>query len=409
MEIVASLSRDEMPIKSEKAVRNAWQAYTALADRYNEPGRFTALIGFEWIVGRGPPRREPSPVPGPSARAVSRHHRVAGTRVRRAAVLLAFLLGLAPAAEAHEVRPAYLELRETWPDRYDVLWKVPALGDDLRLSLAVRFPAGTRNVTEPRGLFRGGAHVERWQIERPGGVGGQRIDVEGLSSTRIDTLVRMTASDGSTQAARATPDSPSVTLAVVPSAWNVAGSYLARGVEHILGGIDHLLFVVALLLIVRGRRRILLTISAFTVAHSITLAAATLGWVHVPAPPVEAMIALSIVFVAAEIAHGLRGKAGLAARAPWVVAFSFGLLHGFGFAGALSEVGLPETAIPIALLMFNVGVEIGQLLIVVAALALGAAVARLPLPKRQWISYAAPYAIGTVAMFWVIERVAAFF
>jgi hydrogenase/urease accessory protein HupE len=329
--------------------------------------------------------------------------------MRGAAVLLALLLGLAPAAQAHEVRPAYLELRETSPDRYDVLWKVPALGDDLRLSLAVRFPAGTRTVTEPRGLFRGGAHVERWQVERPGGLGGQRIEVEGLSSTHIDTLVRMTADDGSTQTARATPDSPSVTLVAAPSAWNVAGSYLVLGGEHILGGIDHLLFVIALLLIVRVRRQILLTISAFTVAHSITLGAATLGWVHVPAPPVEAMIALSIVFVAAEIVHVLRGNAGLTARAPWVVAFSFGLLHGFGFAGALAQVGLPEKAIPIALLTFNVGVEIGQLLVVAAALAVGAAVARMPLPQRQWLSYAAPYAIGTVAMFWVIERVAAFF
>ena len=131
------------------------------------------------------------------------------------------------------------------------------------------------------------------------------------------------------------------------------------GVEHILGGIDHLLFVLALLLIVRGGMRIFATITAFTVAHSITLVAATLGWVHVPGPPVEAMIALSIVFVAAEVVHGLRGKPGLTARAPWVVAFSFGLLHGFGFAGALAEVGLPQKAIPVALLMFNVGVEIG--------------------------------------------------
>jgi len=181
------------------------------------------------------------------------------------------------------------------------------------------------------------------------------------------------------------------------------------GIGHILGGIDHLLFVMALLLIVRGGRRIIATITAFTLAHSITLVAATLGWVHVPGPPVEAMIALSIVFVAAEIVHGLRGKPGLTARAPWVVAFTFGLLHGFGFAGALAEVGLPQKAIAVALLMFNVGVEIGQLVFVACAVTALALLARLPLPRPPWMPYAMPYAIVTVAMFWVFARVEAFF
>jgi hydrogenase/urease accessory protein HupE len=189
----------------------------------------------------------------------------------------------------------------------------------------------------------------------------------------------------------------------------VAWSYLVLGVEHILGGVDHLLFVLALLLIVRGGKRIFATITAFTAAHSITLVLATLGVVRVPGPPVEAMIALSIVFVAAEIVNGLHGKPGLTARAPWVVAFSFGLLHGFGFAGALAEVGLPQKAIPIALLMFNLGVEIGQLIFVVCAVATRTALNRLPMFKQQWMPYVAPYAIGTVAMFWVVERIGAFF
>ena len=180
------------------------------------------------------------------------------------------------------------------------------------------------------------------------------------------------------------------------------------GVEHILGGIDHLLFVLALLLIVRGGKRIFFTITAFTLAHSITLVAATLGWVHVPGPPIEAMIALSIVFVAAEIVRGLRGKPGLTARAPWVVAFCFGLLHGFGFAGALAEVGLPQKAIPVALLTFNVGVELGQLIFVAIVLALRWLWQRVPLTPRAWTPYVVPYAIGAVAMFWVVERVAAF-
>ena len=194
-----------------------------------------------------------------------------------------------------------------------------------------------------------------------------------------------------------------------PGTAEVAWTYIVLGVEHILGGVDHLLFVLALLLIVRGGRRILVTITAFTVAHSITLVAATLGWVHVPGPPVEAMIALSIVFVAAEIVQGLRGNPGLTARAPWLVAFSFGLLHGFGFAGALAEVGLPQNAIPIALFAFNVGVELGQLIFVGVALVVRAVLTRLPLPRRPWLPYVAPYSIGAIAMFWVVQRVESFF
>jgi hydrogenase/urease accessory protein HupE len=188
----------------------------------------------------------------------------------------------------------------------------------------------------------------------------------------------------------------------------VAWSYLRLGAEHILGGIDHLLFVLALLLIVRGGKRILMTVTAFTVAHSLTLVAATLRIVHVPGPPVEAIIALSIVFVAAEVAHGLQGRPGLTARAPWLVAFTFGLLHGFGFAGALAEVGLPQHAIAVALLMFNVGVELGQLAFVAVVLAAGMALAQLRLDWPRWAPRVPAYAIGSIAMLWTIERIAAF-
>jgi hydrogenase/urease accessory protein HupE len=191
-------------------------------------------------------------------------------------------------------------------------------------------------------------------------------------------------------------------------ALQVARSYLLLGVGHILGGLDHLLFVLALLLVVRGGKRILVTITAFTLAHSLTLAAATLGWVHVPGPPVEAMIALSIVFVAGEVVQGLRGSPGLTARAPWLVAFSFGLLHGLGFAGALAEVGLPQTAIPVALFTFNVGVEIGQLIFVTCMLGLGALVSRMPARPSSRLRMLPAYGVGTVAMFWTIERVIAF-
>jgi hydrogenase/urease accessory protein HupE len=322
------------------------------------------------------------------------------------ATLLLILLG-APVANADVFRPAYLELRESGPDRYDVLWKVPALGDR-RLGARVVFPADVAAVGSRRGELIDNAYSERWEVTRPGGLNGQSIAFEGILGGVTDVIVRVERVDGTSQVVRVQPDDPRITVPTPAGTGELAWSYLVLGVEHILGGVDHLLFVLALLLIVRGGRRIVLTITAFTVAHSITLVSATLGWMHVPGPPVEAMIALSIVYVAAEIVRGLRGTPGLTARAPWVVAFCFGLQHGFGFAGALAEVGLPQGAIPVALLMFNVGVELGQLVFVAVALAAGAALARLPSSRRRWMPHAASYAIGTVAMFWVIERIGAF-
>jgi hypothetical protein len=305
-------------------------------------------------------------------------------------------------------RPAYLELREAGAGRYDVLWKVPAQGDEVRLAASVRFPTGTVAVAEPKRAFSGGSHIQRWQIRREGGLVGQTIHVDGIAGGSTDVIVRVERQDGTSQTERLVPERPMFVVAAPTGSAEVAWSYLRIGVEHILGGVDHLLFVLALLLIVRGGKRIFFTVTAFTVAHSITLVAATLGWVRVPGPPVEAIIALSIVFVASEVVHGLQGRPGLTARAPWVVAFSFGLLHGFGFAGALAEVGLPQTAIPLALLMFNVGVELGQLMFVVAVLVGWSLLARLPAPRPAWLPYVAPYAIGGLAMFWVIERIAAF-
>ena len=202
-----------------------------------------------------------------------------------------------------------------------------------------------------------------------------------------------------------------------PGLGRMAWTYFVLGIEHILGGIDHLLFVLALLLVVAGWRKLVVTVTAFTVAHSITLALATLGFVHVPGPPVEAVIALSIVFVAAEIVHGrrreslpvpLRGNPGLTARSPWIVAFTFGLLHGFGFAGALAEVGLPQSSIPLALLTFNLGVEAGQLLFIAAMLVVYTAVRRIRIAPPDWAWDVPPYAIGGIAAFWMIERVVGF-
>ena len=322
--------------------------------------------------------------------------------------LLALLLACAAwSAHADIFRPAYLELRELGADRYDVMWKVPAQGD-ARLAVEVVFPPGTTQLAPPQGRFGDGAYVERWRVGRTGGLAGQTLAIEGIAGGVTDVIVRVERQDGTSQVERLLPQRPQFTVQAATGTVQIAGSYLVLGVEHILGGVDHLLFVLALLLIVRGGKRIVATITAFTVAHSLTLAAATLGWVHVPGPPVEAMIALSIVFVAAEVVHGLRGRPGVTARAPWLVAFTFGLLHGFGFAGALAEVGLPQTAIPVALLMFNVGVEIGQLLFVASMLVARALLARLPAPLPRWTVPLPAYVIGTVAMFWVVERVGAF-
>lgn len=327
----------------------------------------------------------------------------------RAIFLALFLItGGGELLRAHEVRPAYLELKQTTADTFDVLWKVPAMGDNLRLGLYVRFPETCELDAEPTGMFVGDAYVERSSVREPDALVGSVIHIDGLQTTLTDVLVRIERLDGSTQVARLMPESPSLQVVESPGAWQVAWTYLVLGVEHILLGFDHLLFVLALVLLVKDWKQLVGTITSFTVAHSITLALATLGFVHVPGPPVEASIALSIVFVAAEIIRSRQGNPGLTERAPWVISFLFGLLHGLGFAGALSEVGLPQQAIPLALLFFNVGVELGQLAFVAVTIAVMFAARRVPLrvPEATW--RLGPYAIGTLAMFWVIERTTGF-
>ncbi len=324
------------------------------------------------------------------------------------AALLALSAWGARSAPAHEMRPAFLQITETGPEVYDVVWKVPARDGDRRLSLHVRFAEDVETRTKPVGGMVGGAHVQRWQVGRPGGLAGSELHIDGLAATYTDTLVRVQLRDTGEQTALLKPERPSLTIAERPSGWSVAWTYFALGVEHILLGIDHLLFVFALLLLVRGSWMLVKTITAFTLAHSVTLALATLGVVHIPGPPVEAVIALSIVFVAAETLHAQGGRPGLTARWPWVVAFTFGLLHGFGFAGALGEIGLPGPAIPLALLTFNLGVEAGQLLFVAAVLAASALLRKIPVGVPPWWRRVPPYAIGGIAAFWTVERVAGF-
>ena len=335
---------------------------------------------------------------------------------RFALLVVAAVSWAATGAHAHEVRPGYLQVQESGADKFDVTWKVPANGD-YRLSLYARLPKECTGAPD-QGSFAGGAFIERWQAKCPGGLVGRTISIEGLSATRTDVLARVERLDGTTQTVRLTPDRASFEVTAAPDRLEVAKTYFVLGVEHILSGVDHLLFVLGLLFLVGSWRRLVATVTAFTVAHSITLAAATLGWVHVPQAPIEATIALSVMFVAAEILRDAHGHPGLAKRAPWIVAFVFGLLHGFGFAGALQQVGLPEKDIPVALLFFNVGVEVGQLLFIAAVVAALSVLTRLfrkrgttehgPWHSEAMIRTPVAYMVGSVAAFWVVQRVVGF-
>ena len=317
-------------------------------------------------------------------------------------------VGAPRASGAHEVRPGYLALTEVAAGRFEVLFKVPMRGT-ARLRMAAVLPANCRQLAPTASYPARGAVLERWTVECDGTIVGREVRIAGLEGTLTDVLVRIERLDGNSYSIRLRPRSPYFVIPEAPSTWDVARTYLTLGVEHILGGVDHLLFVLALLLIVGGRWGTLLkTITAFTVAHSLTLAAATLGWVSVPGAPVEAVIALSIVFLAAELAHAQMGRPGLTQQFPWIVAFSFGLLHGLGFAGALAEVGLPQNQIPLALFQFNVGVELGQLSFVGAVLGTAALWQRTRIQVPDWAWRVPAYGIGAVAAFWMIQRTVAF-
>jgi len=333
---------------------------------------------------------------------------------RAASVFLALAWAWLPASGADEFKPAYLEVAavDGAPGDYDVLWRLPALDETTLLSLAPVFPGGARELSSRTTFYAAGAAVQRWRLRIESGLDGKAVTFRGHAVSRVDVLVRYRRADGTERLGRVTPAEDRFEFTASPGGFEVARTYTAIGIEHILLGFDHLLFVLSLVILVDGLKRLFWTITAFTAAHSISLAAATLGFVHVPGPPVEAAIALSIAFVAAEILQKREGRASLAQRSPWLIAFCFGLLHGLGFAGALAEVGLPQNDIPLALFFFNVGVEIGQILFVAAVLlALAAArnlAARLRAVPPAWAWRLPPYAIGTIAAFWTVERLAAF-
>lgn len=325
-------------------------------------------------------------------------------------VLLALMIGLAlgsPAALAHEMRPGFLSIKEKGSDEYSVLWKVPALGDK-RLGIYLRLPENCTARGEPLRSIEDAAYLERSMVICVGGLKHKEIFIDGLNATLTDVLGRIEYRDGTTEIARLTPESPAFNVSGAQSGWQVAGTYFRLGVEHILTGLDHLLFVFALILLIHDRWMLVKTVTAFTIAHTITLGGATLGYFSLPQKPVEAAIALSIAFVASELLKMKEGERRLSEAYPWIVAFSFGLLHGFGFAGALKEVGLPQSDVPLALLIFNLGVEAGQLMFVaVVLIALQALQIIVTAPKTAARVIAA-YSIGAVSMFWLIARVASF-
>jgi hydrogenase/urease accessory protein HupE len=309
---------------------------------------------------------------------------------------------LVPAA-AHEVRPGFLELRESEGGLVATTWKVPARGT-YKLAIGPVYPDFCRATGEPISAVADNASITRGKLQCTLPLPGSMIRIRGLDATRTDVLVRIELAGGRVETDRLTPARTSMVVRADASAADVLKTYGALGVEHILMGTDHLLFVLCLILLVRDVRTLVATVTAFTFAHSITLAAATLGFVHVPSAPVEATIALSIVFLAYELT---RDGTSLTRSFPWIVAFSFGLLHGLGFAGALDEAGLPQGDIPLALFAFNVGVELGQLAFIAAVLSLGAIARRLLGAPPAWSARVASYAIGATASFWMMERIAA--
>lgn len=323
---------------------------------------------------------------------------------RLIALLFVAFAGISASAQAHESRPAYLQIREVGQGKYDLLWRTP-VNAGMPLPVVLQLPAGTVNTTEPVIQRLNDSTIEKRRIEVPGGkLAGSRIQFVGLQATITDVLVRVSWLDGRQVTEIVRPSRAWVELSEGQTTWQVAKTYAALGIEHILMGIDHLLFVVGLMIIVRSTRSLIKTVTAFTVAHSITLALATLGYASVPTNPLNAAIALSILFLGVEVVRLWQGQTSFTLRHPWIVAFAFGLLHGFGFASGLTTVGLPSGDIPLALLAFNVGVEIGQLAFVLIALLLKRALRILQINLPVWAHYVPGYLVGSLGAFWTIER-----
>lgn len=311
-------------------------------------------------------------------------------------------LALAGPARADELRPGYLELTQQDARQWKMVWKAPVLGG-LATRARPHFPEFCTQ-SPPVARLENASLVATSTLTCSKDLPGSKVGIAGMDGAFTDALLRIAPLDRPVQAARLTPHQAMVEVATVPDSWEVARSYLVLGVEHILEGYDHLLFVIALVLLLARPWVVIKAATAFTLAHTFTLAGSTLGLFGLPQAPVEALVALSIIFLAVEIVKQDPGNPRLSERIPWVVAFGFGLIHGFGFAGALREIGLPEGDVPVALLTFNLGVELGQLLIISLVLAVIALLRRFKPVALRPSTLAATYAIGITASFWFIER-----
>ncbi|NOQ92971.1 MAG: HupE/UreJ family protein [Flavobacteriaceae bacterium] len=318
--------------------------------------------------------------------------------------IVLFAIGLS--ANAHEVRPAYLQIEQTGENSFHVVWKIPATGMAVP-KIYLELPKNWKMTSNNASLISNALRQE-WNYELNDNIHGGEITFDGLQNTIMDVLVTIKLLNGVKFSGLVKPKNPIYVIPDTPSVWNISKTYLKLGIEHILFGFDHLLFVLALVLITFGGWRIVKTITAFTIAHSITLSLAVLGFVHMPSASIEAVIALSIVFLAVELVHFTKGRVGLTAKYPWVVAFIFGLLHGFGFAGALTELGLPQTDIPFALAFFNIGVELGQLVFVMVILVIIFLVNKIKMKPKNWVKLVPAYSIGIIATMWCFERVFSF-
>jgi hypothetical protein len=308
--------------------------------------------------------------------------------------------------QAHEIRPALLNITEQKPGWFEVTWKIPVLpGYEVDIKPVLPASLAAYGPTANHDLPGATVQYSTYQA-KDGKLAGETISIDGLSTTQIDVMVRINFADGTSQSAILRPMSPSFTVPAPGTRGEIAWVYMRLGVEHILQGIDHLLFVLGLLLIVGNRWMLLKTITAFTISHSITLAIATLGYASAPGPPLNAAIALSILFLGPEIVRVWRGQTSFTIRHPWVVAFAFGLLHGFGFASGLSTSGLPSAEIPLALLLFNVGVEVGQLFFVFVILMLERSFHILEIRWPRWAQAIPAYTVGGLGAFWTIQRLA---
>ena len=305
---------------------------------------------------------------------------------------------------AHPMAPSLLEVTESEAGRAEVTWKTPMTripGREMR----PRLPSFCEPVALPTLERVKTGIVEQWEVECGGrSLEGATIDVEGIDRSRTDVLLRVGLADGRSFRTVLRPANPSFVVPERERAWDVMKAYVRMGFEHILAGIDHLLFVLGLIVLVKGGRKLIGVITAFTLGHSVSLSLAALGWIRIPSTPVDLLIALSIFILGVELLRDPERKPGLVRRYPWAVTTGFGFLHGLGFAGALVEVGLPGGEIPLALFSFNVGIEIGQLLFVFVVLLNGVALRLLAFQWPRWSTRATAYAVGSLASFWLVDR-----